>query len=85
MRTFISVGGDIELGRLRSKFIRQAALWVCELADRDRVEAEHAADELRRYFRSVLESLPEEEREPLAEQVDAVCDRFGECARLLRH
>ena len=77
-------GEGIELGQVRSKFIRQAVLWVCELADRDRLEADHAADELRRYFESVLETLPEEERAPLTEQVDAVCHKFRQCEPLLR-
>ena len=74
----------IELGRLRSKFIKQAVLWVCELADRDRLEADQAADELRRYFESVLETLPEEDRGPLTEQVEAVCHMFQHSERLVR-
>lgn len=66
-----------ELGRIRSHFVREAVLWVCELAEHDRLEASHAADELRRYFDSVLESLPVDERTELSEQIQVVCRRLA--------
>ena len=71
-----------ELGRIRSHFVREAVLWVCELAEHDRLEANHAADELRRYFESVLESLPAEERAELSEQIQAVCSRLANSEQL---
>ena len=71
-----------ELGRIRSHFVREAVLWVCELAEHDRLEANHAADELRRYFESVLESLPAEERAELSEQIHEVCGRLADSEQL---
>jgi len=68
----------IELGQIRSHFLKQAVLWVCELAEHDRLEANHAADELRRYFDSVLDSLPADDREELSEQIEAVCQQLGQ-------
>ncbi|HTS47582.1 MAG TPA: hypothetical protein VMH05_06540 [Bryobacteraceae bacterium] len=68
----------IELGQIRSHFLKQAVLWVCELAEHDRLEANHAADELRRYFDSVLYTLPAEDREELTEQIEAVCRQLGQ-------
>jgi len=68
----------VELGQIRSHFLKQAVLWVCELAEHDRLEANHAADELRRYFDSVLYSLPAEDREELSGQIEAVCRQLGQ-------
>lgn len=75
---FIVNAEAIELGQIRSQFLKQAVLWVCELAERDRLEANHAADELRRYFDSVLDSLPPEDREELSGQIEAVCRQLGQ-------
>ena len=71
-----------ELGRIRSHFVREAVLWVCELAEHDRLEANHAAEELRRYFQSVLETLPAEERAELSEQIQEVCGRLANSEQL---
>ena len=68
----------IELGQIRAHFLKQAVLWVFELAEHDRLEANHAADELRRYFDSVLDSLPTQDREELSEQIEAVCQQLGQ-------
>lgn len=68
----------IELGRVRSKFLREAVLWVGELARRDRIEAAQAACELRRYFESVLNSLPPDDRGGLSEAIQDVCERLDE-------
>lgn len=65
-----------ELGRIRSHFLREAVLWVFELAEHDRFEAHHAADELRRYFESVLNSLPADEQRELSEQIQDVCHQL---------
>ena len=44
---------EIDIPRIRTEFLKQAVLWVCELAARDRLEARDPAGELRRYFESV--------------------------------
>jgi len=68
----------IDLARIRTGYLRQAVLWICELAARDRLEAQNLAGELRRYFESVLDSLPPDERHELSQQIDDICGRLGE-------
>jgi len=68
----------IDIERIRTEFLKQAVLWVCELAARDRLEAGHLAGELRRYFESVVDSLPPDERHALSEQIDEICGRLAE-------
>jgi len=66
----------VDIQRIRTEFLKQAVLWVCELAARDRLEAENLAGELRRYFESVFDSLPPGERHDLSNQIDDICRRL---------
>jgi hypothetical protein len=68
----------IDIRRIRTAFLKQAVLWVCELAARDRLEARDPAGELRRYFESVADSLPLDERHELSQQIDDICERLAE-------
>lgn len=68
----------IDVNRIRTEFLKQAVLWVCELAARDRLEAGNLAGELRRYFESVVDSLPPHERHALSVQIDDICERLAE-------
>jgi hypothetical protein len=68
----------IDISRIRTEFLRQAVLWVCELAACDRLEARDLVGELRRYFESVLDSLPPDVRRELSQQIDDICGRLGE-------
>jgi hypothetical protein len=68
----------IDIPRIRTEFLRQAVLWVSELAAQDRLEARDPAGELRRYFESVVDSLPPDERRELSQQIDDICGRLGE-------
>lgn len=68
----------IDIRRIRTAFLKQAVLWVCELAARDRLEARDPAGELRRYFESVADSLPPDERRDLSQQIDDICERLAE-------
>ena len=56
-------------------------LWVSDLAEHDRLEANHAALELRRYFESVVASLPAEDVGSLSDEIQAVCERLEEWER----
>ena len=67
----------IDIPRIRTEFLKQAVLWVCELAARDRLEAGNLAGQLRHYFESVVDSLPPDERRELSQQVDDICGRLG--------
>jgi hypothetical protein len=67
-----------DVARIRSAYLRRAVLWVCELAERDRLEAHDLAGQLGRYFQSVLYSLPPEERNDLSKQIDEICGNFKE-------
>ena len=68
----------IDVNRVRTEFLKQAVLWVCELAARDRLEAGNLAGELRRYFESVVDNLPPHERHALSVQIDDICEKLAE-------
>jgi hypothetical protein len=69
---------EIDIARIRTEFLKHAVLWVCELAARDRLEAGNLAAALKRYFESVLDSLPSHDRRELSQQIDDICGRLGE-------
>jgi hypothetical protein len=66
-----------DIARIRATYLKHAVLWVCELAARDRLEAQDLEEELRRYFESVVDSLPPDERRELSQQIDDICGRLG--------
>jgi hypothetical protein len=69
---------EIDIPRIRTEFLKEAVLWVCELAARDRLEAGNLAGAMRRYFESVVDSLPSDDRRELSDQIDDVCEILAE-------
>lgn len=72
------VNAEVDIPRIRTAFLKQAVLWVCELAARDRLEARDLAEELRRYFESVAYSLPPDQSRALSDEIDEICGRLAE-------
>jgi hypothetical protein len=74
---FMSVTTE-EVARIRTEYLRQAVLWVHELAAQSRIDARIAASQLRHYFEWVQDSLLPEQEGPLLEQIEALCTALAE-------
>ena len=65
-----------DLARIRVKYLRHAVSWVGDLVTRSELEAPTAAEQVRCYFESVMDSLPQEERRILSDEIQTLCARL---------
>jgi hypothetical protein len=63
--------------QIRVQFIRRSVAQVCRQAFTSREEARIAANELRRYFGWVRDTLPSTVQEPLLAEIESLCSFLG--------
>jgi hypothetical protein len=63
--------------QIRVQFIRRSVAQVCRQAFTSREEARIAANELRRYFGWVRDTLPPTVQEPLLAEIESLCSFLG--------